>query len=78
LQKEAFFHKKYCVTLRDETEWMELVDAGVNFLAGADKNVLLETTSKIRNLDAGFDQELYGGGKAADIIAGEIAAFIGG
>jgi len=72
LQKEAFFHKKYCITLRDETEWMELVDAGVNFLAGADKNLLLETASKIRNPDAEFNQELYGGGKASEFIAGEI------
>ena len=32
LQKEAFFHGRPCVTLRDETEWVELVDLGVNRL----------------------------------------------
>ncbi len=37
LQKEAFFFKKACVTLRDETEWVELVDNGFNVLVGADK-----------------------------------------
>jgi len=36
LQKEAFFFGKFCITLRDETEWTELVEEKVNFLAGAD------------------------------------------
>lgn len=34
IQKEAFFHKVDCITMRNETEWVELVDAGVNFLVG--------------------------------------------
>ncbi|KAG0952236.1 hypothetical protein G6F31_013574 [Rhizopus arrhizus] len=33
VQKEAFFHERPCVTVRDETEWTELVDAGWNRLA---------------------------------------------
>ena len=36
LQKEAFFFKKPCITLRDETEWVELVEHRVNVLVGVD------------------------------------------
>lgn len=30
LQKEAYFFNKYCITLRDSTEWVELIGARVN------------------------------------------------
>ena len=32
LQKESFFQKKKCITVRNETEWTELVDTGTNVL----------------------------------------------
>lgn len=37
LQKEAYFSEKPCITLREETEWTELVDIGANMLVGAEK-----------------------------------------
>jgi UDP-N-acetylglucosamine 2-epimerase (non-hydrolysing) len=38
IQKEAFFLDTFCVTMRDETEWTETVDAGWNTLVGADRD----------------------------------------
>lgn len=68
LQKEAFILKKYCVTLRDETEWIELVENNVNFLAGADSEKI--TKLVFDKLDKGFTctKNLYGGGNASEKI----------
>ena len=46
LQKEAYFFKKFCLTLRDETEWVELVESGNNILVGTNKNSILEAFNK--------------------------------
>jgi UDP-GlcNAc3NAcA epimerase len=75
VQKEAFFHRVPCVTLRDETEWVELVEIGWNRLvpptgAGAVQDGILAS------LDAGRRKEppvdLYGGGRAAEQIVAEL------
>jgi UDP-GlcNAc3NAcA epimerase len=69
LQKEAFFFEKQCVTLRDETEWVELVKAGVNKLVGADKKVIVEECNNcLIKADGFFDQSIYGGGQASKVI----------
>jgi UDP-GlcNAc3NAcA epimerase len=41
-QKEAYFFSKLCITLRDETEWIELIECGANTLVGADKEKIVE------------------------------------
>ncbi len=49
VQKEAFFFKVPCVTMRDETEWVETVELGVNFIVGADKNKIISTVIESLN-----------------------------
>lgn len=68
LQKEAFFSKKFCITLRDETEWVELVSNNVNRLVGADPNNILQVYEESKQEQPDFDKELYGDGRAAEKI----------
>ena len=42
IQKESYFFRAPAVIPRDETEWIEIVDAGWNVLAGADKNRIID------------------------------------
>ena len=68
LQKEAYFFKKPCVTLRDQTEWTELVDNGFNKIAGADTTTILNAFNEMINLRIDFSKQLYGNGKAGEKI----------
>jgi len=76
LQKEAYFFEKQCVTLRDETEWVELVDCGANTLVGADKEKILEAyknNSEFNKQNSKLD--LYGAGKASENIIKELLSY---
>ena len=68
-QKEAFFFKKHCVTLRDETEWVELVQQGYNVITGANKSRIKEQVDIMSTKKSNFDKNLYGNGKASEVIA---------
>jgi UDP-GlcNAc3NAcA epimerase len=72
LQKEAFFFSKPCLTMRDETEWVELIENNFNVLVGADKNKIIETT-KNHKFNKDFDINLYGNGTAAKNIIKNIS-----
>lgn len=69
LQKEAYFFQKLCITLREETEWVELVKNELNFLVGCDFYKILKTYEGLKKLkNNNFELRLYGDGNAASLI----------
>ena len=76
IQKEAFFSKKMCVTIRTTTEWTELVEAGVNILCGTDYSSILNAFELAYKHNPGFGETFYGSGNSADIVVDEIIKFV--
>lgn len=74
LQKESYFFGKYCITLRDQTEWTELVDAGVNALAGASSEKIITLFDEHFGKTIDTSESLYGDGKAAQKIVARLAS----
>lgn len=72
VQKEAFFYRVPCVTLRDETEWVELVELGWNKLASPSADGLTETILAAIG-SSGKDAQPYGDGRASAVIAAALA-----
>ena len=64
IQKEAFFHGVPCITLRDETEWVETVDMGWNQLVGATQNKIVEAFQQVKKPSDDTIQP-YGDGTAS-------------
>lgn len=67
VQKEAYFFGKPCMTLRDSTEWVELVDAGWNRIVGADEQKIAAAIGHL--VVPGEHPPLYGSGNTAKVIA---------
>ena len=66
IQKEAYWLKVPCVTLRDETEWVETLETGWNIIAGVEPDLIAETVK--REVPNGNHPKLYGDGDTADKI----------
>jgi UDP-GlcNAc3NAcA epimerase len=67
MQKEAYFHQVPCITLRDETEWVETVEAGWNQLVGADEDKII-TAAQGNSMPSKQQTALYGYGSATQKI----------
>ncbi|HEX2934111.1 MAG TPA: UDP-N-acetylglucosamine 2-epimerase (non-hydrolyzing) [Bacteroidales bacterium] len=65
LQKEAYFMQKPCITLREETEWIETLEGNWNFIVSTNREKILE---KINVNDFAPQKEAFGNGKAAELI----------
>ena len=68
LQKEAFFFGIPCITLREETEWKETVDHGMNVLCGADTGKIVLESQKLLNSSPSAEEAPYGNGDSATKI----------
>ena len=79
LQKEAYWLGTPCVTMRDETEWVETVEKGWNVLAGADRRRISQAASRMASGPLPERQPLYGEGtKVSSIIIDRLLTVIGG
>jgi len=74
VQKEAFFYGVPCITLRDETEWIETVEDGWNAVVGTETKDVLNAIETFN--PAGTKSEPFGNGRAAEKIARIIDKFV--
>jgi UDP-N-acetylglucosamine 2-epimerase len=73
VQKEAYWFEVPCVTMRDETEWVETVEAGWNVIVGADSEKIVHAVESIRPGRPGGN--FYGDGHAARKIVERLVSY---
>lgn len=71
VQKESYFFKKPCVILRNETEWVELVEQGTAVIGGTDTESIIDAFNKLKSRNLNFPP-LFGDGHAAEFICKQI------
>ncbi len=68
LQKEAYFFKKQCLILRDETEWIELVNLGANKLVGPRYADIIDASLGLDHENIDFSKGFFGKGDTAERV----------
>jgi UDP-GlcNAc3NAcA epimerase len=63
--------------MRDETEWLELVEGGYNALAGADRGRILAALERLEGAEPDWGARLYGDGDAGGRIVRQLASDLG-
>jgi len=65
VQKEAYFNKVPCITLRENTEWIETIEQSVNQLVGVDPEKIKESINNFLPPEQNYLKNLYGDGKTS-------------
>jgi len=78
VQKEAYFARVPCFTIREQTEWIETVDAGWNSLVKVREAKLEQIIASKLASQSPYIEDLYGNGKAAEKIVFHIANYLRG
>tara|TARA_B110000008_G_scaffold262410_1_gene284697 strand:+ start:40 stop:1125 length:1086 start_codon:yes stop_codon:yes gene_type:complete len=76
LQKEAFFNSVPCITLRDETEWVETVELGWNVITGSDTDKIISAWNNIEKKEIETEIFPYGRGNASEKISEIISTYL--
>ena len=74
IQKESFFAGVPCITLRDETEWIETIESGWNILAGADEQKIVDSFQKMEQSERPKSRNIYGDGNASQLTIEKLIA----
>lgn len=76
VQKEAYFFHKPCITLRYETEWVELVEHGYNCLVGAERDRIIAAEKEFVQKARDYSIPLYGDGRAGERVVSIFLKFL--
>ena len=66
MQKEAYIFKVPCITLRENTEWVETVEDGWNVLVGANGGAIIKMANGFE--PKGEQRDVFGDGKASERV----------
>jgi UDP-GlcNAc3NAcA epimerase len=75
VQREAYFARVPCVTLRDETEWTETVESGWNIVAGTETEAIVRAFEKLDRADLPEPPPYFGDGRASERIVKILSGF---